>query len=131
MTTNKLEEYREKTLNDHLSLGPDRCVSYLPIQAISAILNMTAEEYMEMASDLGLNTFLADEGDSCIKSGAVFIYSKDDLSKLIKRYNKVLLKSLWPIEAAPFVQKMSREWLADSHPVKVIIRRAFGERDVK
>jgi hypothetical protein len=89
---------------------------------------MTPELYAEKAKSLHLMSIIVDEKESCIKSGAVYVYSADYLNKLLERSSDILIRNDWPSDNEGFIRTIARNWVEDGHPVMPIIREAFGDR---
>jgi hypothetical protein len=118
----------ESTILYHLSLGREKSISYLPIDAIKHHLGMPVEQFTDLAGSQGLSFEVVSHFDSPVRSGTVHLFHKDCLSTLLLT-NQTLLKSIgWPSDAVEFVNKIAREWFADNHPAMSIVRQAFGDQ---
>lgn len=114
-------------LEEHVNVGRERAVSYLPINAIENVLGLSIEDYRSLIERQGNECSVFRSDCCCIKSGAVFAYSPTDLDTILKEYASVLLEHGWPLSASPFVQRIASEWLEDDNPILPVIKRAFGE----
>jgi hypothetical protein len=121
------KEWVAQTIQEHLSLGPSKAVGYLPINTVEKLLGITAAAYAEMANLRGHSSLTAAPGESCIKSGAVYVYSASALQEILDRNSDRLRSANYPTDAEGFVRAIAREWLADDHPVMPVIRQAFGD----
>lgn len=124
----RLTEDARGILVAHLSVGPHKSVSYLPINTIKNILNLSIEEYCTLLEHAHLQFVVLGSDRCCIKSGAVYAFSRSDLDNVLRRNSILLSGSGWPVGADDFVLRMASEWLADDNPALAVVREAFGEK---
>ena len=120
----------DRLLSEHTNVGPSKPMSYLPISTIESLLKMTAAEYALLVERAGGSSMVFAEPDTCIKSGAVYAYSKIDLARVLIRNTLLLVEHSWPQTSAEFVTKVAQEWLEDDNPLKRVIEAAFGNHPI-
>lgn len=124
-----MDEIATRILNDHLSVNEVKPISYLPARTIINVLNMSLHEYMQMARENGLCSIAFSGSESCIDSGAVYVYHQQYLNALLSRHREMLCRSGWPSETADFIRQIASDWLDEGHPVLPVVRHAFGDAD--
>jgi hypothetical protein len=122
-----LNEEAQAILERHINLGKEKAVSYLPINTIEKVLGLKIEDYKSLIECRGHECAVFSADSCCIKSGAVFAYSRDDLDAILKNHCNVLSKNEWPVSPTGFVQRIASEWLDDDNPILPIVKKAFGE----
>jgi hypothetical protein len=115
-------------LKEHLKVGPDKPVSYLPLRTVEKVLGITASAYQAMIEEQGSRCVVFQQGETCIDSGAIYAYSEQDLESILRDNRDILVERGWPTAPADFVRRLASEWVAEDSPIKPIIRRVFGER---
>lgn len=126
--TNCDEAMKASILDKHLSLGPQKPVSYLPIGTIEKVLELTVKEYRAMIHAKGHESVLFPDTRCAIKSGAVYGYSASALEVILAKYRSVLLNNGWPVTPAKFIEKVAANWIEDEESALFsVIREAFGE----
>jgi len=102
-------------------------MSYLPIKTIENVLELTVSDYRSKVEQLGNKSVVFSAEESCIESGAVYVYSDAALEAVLKDYADMLEACHWPISTGEFVKKIASEWLKEDAPVMPVIRAAFGD----
>ncbi len=113
-------------LSEHANVGPSKPMSYLPISTIERLLGMTIADYARLIEQRGSSCVVFAETETCIKSGAVYAYSKIDLARVLVRHSFLLAEHSWPEAPAEFVRKVAQEWLDEDNPLKRVIGAATG-----
>ncbi|MCY6383085.1 hypothetical protein [Hoeflea prorocentri] len=111
----------------HLSLGRDKCVSYLPINTINNVLNKTTEAMCQQAMRANLKCMVFDDGSCWVKGGAVYFYSESELSGLIRKHRNLLDSLGWEANCEDVVAKIAAEYFEADHAVMPFIVEAFGD----
>lgn len=122
-------EYRNEILDKHLNIHQGRAVSYLPIDTIIHILNLSIDEYVSMIEERGHRAMVLDSQECCIKSGAVYAYSCCDLGGILKNNQHMLSKRGWPATSDEFIKRIAAQWQDRDDDLCEIIRSAFGDCD--
>jgi hypothetical protein len=122
-----MDELAVQLLRDHLNINEVKPVSYLPSRTITNFLGMCLEDYKRVAREKGLCCLTFDESESCINSDAVYVFDRDHLENLLSTHANILQKHAWPSDAAGFIRRIARDWLADEDPILPLVRRAFGD----
>jgi hypothetical protein len=121
-----LTEEAKQILQDHLDLGTTKPVSYLPIATLEKVLGLTASEYAALVEQSGNRVAIFEGVDCCIRSGAIYAYSDDDLAALLVANRTTLQEHRWPTTSTGFIKRLAAQWVDDG-PILPIIRKAFGE----
>ena len=122
-----LIEERERILESLRAVGPDKPIGYLPRYTISDILGMRENTLIADANSRGLSTVSLGPTLCCIKSGALYIYDRGALKKILLASAQTLLACNMATEPDGFVLQVAATWFERSHPVYSIIAAAFGE----
>jgi 8-oxo-dGTP diphosphatase len=116
--------------SEHANVGPSKPLSYLPIGTIERLLGMTVADYVCLIEQQGSSCIVFSETETCIKSGAVYAYSRIDLARVLFRHRFLLAEHSWPEAPAEFVRKVAQEWLDEDNPLKRVIDAAFGDHPI-
>jgi hypothetical protein len=114
-------------LNDHLRLGRNKPVSYLPIRTVESVLGLSVGEYLTFIEQAGFHCVILPAGESCIESGSVHAYSAPALADLLIGHAAVLSQHDWPTSPELFVRRIGARWLESGHPVLPVVQMAFGD----
>jgi len=76
-----LEGDAKAILLRHVHVGRDKAVSYLPISTIKNILGLGVEDYRSIVEAAGKKCLVLPADHCCIKSGAVFAYTRTSNTK--------------------------------------------------
>lgn len=117
----------KRILEHHLALGPQKAVSYLPINTIENVLHLTVPIYRSLIADGGHQSLLFADGECCIGSGAIYAYSPDDLGAVLFESRPILASNDWPTSQIEFLKRVAALWVEPGSPILPVIRRAFGE----
>jgi hypothetical protein len=123
-----LREYQKRTLREHLALGREKAVSYLPIETIEMAIGVSLQTYVALIENAGNRCALLAPENCCIRSGAVYAYRVDALEELLNEHSAILSRHGWPLNSDSFVTRLAADWLDESDPVLPVVRRVFGER---
>ncbi|MBW9072833.1 MULTISPECIES: hypothetical protein [Agrobacterium] len=122
------EAMKAAILQGHVQLGPEKPVSYLPLNTIENMLGLTVDRYREMLRAGGNESMLFEDQQCAINSGAVYGYNVPALGVLLRQFNSILIANGWPDAPEQFVEKIARNWVEDvDAPLLLIIRAAFGD----
>ena len=122
-----LSEYVQETLSTHLHVGRKKPMSYLPIYTIERVIGITISEYRSMAEKLGKQCVVFSADESCIKSGAVYVYCRTALHDILESNRDLLISRGWPTAPGEFIKRIASEWLCPEDPILPVVKRAFGE----
>jgi hypothetical protein len=122
------QEYRKRTLDEHVSLSARKPVSYLPRSTIEKVLGLTVDDYRKLVERAGNKCVVFSENQTCIQSGAVFAYRNANLASVLDHYSDLLIACDWPRSPEAFVRRVAFEWCEEKAPVMPIIQAAFGEK---
>jgi hypothetical protein len=118
---------KSAVLSNLTRVGPAKPIGYLPLYTIRNLLEMEPHMLAQEARTRGLSTALFEPNQCCIKSGALYVFDRSSLERLIQSSNSVLAASHWPFDADQFIARIASEWIDQAHPVALVVNRAFGE----
>jgi len=113
--------------NGLTQVWPAKPIGYLPLYTIHDVLQMDPHALAQDAEANGLSAILVAPDQCCIKSGALYIFDRQSLEKMLQSYRPILQTSDWPLDPDQFVARIAREWIDPAHSVAPVIRHAFGE----
>jgi|GEM_PF-1063881 len=122
-----LEAHRQRTLDEHINVGRDKPMSYLPIKTIERVLGITVSDYRSRVEALGHKCAIFGAEACCIKSGAVYAYSDKELHNVLADHAEVLSANGWPTTSDEFVRRVASEWVEGNEYLAQAIKAAFGE----
>lgn len=120
-------EERGRILRSLLTVGPAKAIGYLPRNTISALLGMSEDTLIADANSRGLAAVSLGPAVCCIKSGALYIYDRGALGKLLSASAHTLTACDMATEPDEFVLQVAAIWFDRSHAVYPIIAMAFGD----
>lgn len=91
-----------KFMDDLWLVGKSKCLGYLPIHTIESA-GYSVAQVCDWAEAEGLRYKAFSPNECNIMSGALFVYHRSQLQKLIDANRMVLIKGGWPDLAAGFV----------------------------
>lgn len=121
-----LEEHRRRTLDEHIRVGHQKPISYLPIKTIEKVLRLTISDYRSKVEQLGNKSVVFSAEESCIESGAVYAFNDAGLESVLKDHAILLGAYGWPTSADEFIKIIASQWIDDDSPLMPVIRAAFG-----
>lgn len=122
-----LSAHSTNMLEVHVRVGPEKPVSYLPIYTIEKVLGLRVEEYISLIECNGGRSSMFTSQICCIKSGAVYAYSYEDLKAILEYNRDALIRHGWPVSCGRFIERIAYAWLENDNPIMPIIKSAFGE----
>jgi hypothetical protein len=120
------EEDKKNILKEHLGIGPNKSVSYLPISTIEKVLGLTTTEYEALVTNAGRVALTLSPEECCVKSGAVYAFSTSDLEAILLENVDILLRHSWPVSPSDFIRRMGATWLGSEDPILPIVQKVFG-----
>ena len=78
----------------------------------------------------GLSAAMFGPDQCCIKSGALYVFDRQSLERLLRSSKLTVSANRWPLDPDQFVARIAREWIDDAHSVAPVIKRAFGEQSI-
>jgi len=126
--TKAAEAERQTLLRSLTEVGPSKPIGYLPLQTIKDFVRKSPDAIATAATARGLATAQFGPEKCCIKSGALYVYDRQALSKLLQsRFDAVSAAGL-QLDPDRFVELIATVWFAEEHPARPIIADAFGDR---
>lgn len=122
------EEQKGELLDDLRKVGPEKPVGYLPLNTLVNICGVSLSEMEDYAEEKGLDSLFLCEKDSKIEKGALYIYDKVALGKLLKNNQKTLLDAGWPIEPEEFVRHLKVHAMPGTD-IYELIADAFADKN--
>lgn len=108
-------------------VGPAKPIGYLPLQTIRLLAKLEPSSVARDAFDRGLASAQFGPAECCIKSGALYVYHREALARLLRVNTPILTAANMPLEPENFVAFIATNWLEPSHPAYPIIAEAFGD----
>src|SRR5262245_61627149 len=125
--TKPTEDERQTLLRSLTDVGTSKPVGYLPLHTIKDFVRLSPEAVAGAATARGLATAQFGPDTCCIKSGALYVYHRDALAKLLGARADVISAAGLPLDPDRFVAHVATVWFAADHPVRPIIAAAFGD----
>jgi hypothetical protein len=107
---------------------PEKPLGCLPLYTLRDVLQIDPIALAREAEAKGLCCAMFEADDCCIKSGALYLFDRPALDRIIQASAATLLSNGWTVDTDQFVARIAREWVEPTHPVAPVIRQAFGER---
>ncbi|MDP9813940.1 hypothetical protein J2W42_006817 [Rhizobium tibeticum] len=121
------EETQNALLRDLTSVGPLKIVGYLPIYTIRQFLGTSPKALATAAAARGLATALFTTRTTRIKSGALYVYDRNALERLLSNEADAVQVAGLPLDADAFVAHIANVFYEAEHPAHRLIAAAFGE----
>jgi hypothetical protein len=119
---------RARVLSSLEEVGKTKAVGYLPLQTISNVLRESIDELVARFSRRGLDVKIFGERETCIKSGAMFVYHPGMVKQLVETHKAALLQKHWALAPDEVISEISREWFEPSDPIMPFIRDLYNDR---
>ncbi|WP_234731371.1 hypothetical protein [Acidocella facilis] len=116
---------KAEILRSLTSVGPKKAVGYLPLYTIRDILRLQPEQVAREAEDEGLRALIIDTAR--IKSGALYVYHQDTLSRLLLKFEEIVVAANAPIDPDKFIELIAYHQFEPNHPLYRIIASAFND----
>ncbi|MEX2695835.1 hypothetical protein [Rhizobium mongolense] len=121
------DETQSALLRQLTDVGPAKSVGYLPIYTIKRFLGTTPKALAAAAARRGLASALFTARTTSIKSGALYVYDRDALERLLDGQADAVQAAGLPLNADVFVAHIAAVFYDMRHPAHRIIAAAFGE----
>jgi hypothetical protein len=121
------EDERQTLLRSLTEVGPSKPVGYLPLHTIREFVQLSPEAVAAAATARGLSAAQFGPDTCCIKSGALYVYDRDALTKLLLARADAITAAGLPLDPDRFVAHVASVWFAADHPARPIIASAFRD----
>jgi len=128
VATDLTPEIRRNILSSLDRVGHGKVVGYLPLRTITKVLGLSVKDLLSDAAARVLSAAKFCPRQCCIKSGALYVYDKPRLDRLLEANRSIISACDWPQDADAFVREIARNWLDAGHPLLPIVREAFADR---
>lgn len=108
-------------------VGPAKPVGYLPLYTIRNVAKVEVNEVIASAAARGLASAQFGPEECCIKSGALYVYDREALTRLLRDHTDLLAAAETPLDPDHFVTRIAAVWVEPDHPLYPIIAQAFGD----
>ena len=108
------KEERSALLRSLTEVGPSKPAGYLPLYTIEAFVRMTPEALAAAAAARTLATAQFTPADSCIKSGALYVYHRETLADLLRANVKAVCAAGLPLEPDDFIARIAAVWFEET-----------------
>lgn len=115
-------------LEEHVNLGPQKPVSYLPLRTVEKVIGLTASEYSSLITKNNNECIVFSAEECCINSGAIYAYDEASLREILNKNEVILVKYGCLTEPRDFIKKIATEWFDLGDPIMPVIRLAFGDK---
>lgn len=109
------------------TVGPDKPVGYLPIETIESYTGKNLEDVMVYLKNKGLEVKIFTGPEWPGFNGALYVYDKAVLQRLLDENRQILLEAYWPTSADDFVANLKKQEKIGT-PIFKIIANAFGDK---
>lgn len=120
-------EERDRILRNLMAVGPNKAIGYLPRHTVSDLLGMSEDTLIADANSRGLAAVSLCPAACCLKRGALYIYDRSALGKLLSASAHILTSWGMGTEPDEFVLQVAATWFEHSHTVYPVIAAAFGD----
>jgi hypothetical protein len=117
---------RRSLLRSFTEVGPAKPIGYLPLRSIRRLLRLELEGVLSGAKIRGLAAMKFGPAACCVKSGALYLYHREALAKLLRERASAVSAAGLPVEPDDFVAHIAAVWFEENHPALPIIAAAFG-----
>lgn len=108
-------------------VGKTKAIGYLPLDTVSKIAKISIPDLEKKYLQHGLCVQVLDENETCIRSGAIFVYDRPALLGICREFEALLIDLSWPMEADAIVMKIAREWFPENDSIMPFIRAIYGD----
>lgn len=108
------------------SVGPAKPIGYLPLYTLRA-MGEAGERIVAASADRGLSVVEFGPDKSCVKSGAIYVYDRIALGRLLKMATATLAVAGLSSDPDEFVAAIAATWFSSTHPLTATIAAAFGD----
>lgn len=122
-----LPEDMIEMLHRHIQLDGRKLVSYLPINTIKAVMQISVETYTAAIKKNGGSYIVFGEGECCISSGAVYAFLPEGLDQVLKRNSRILAAAGIPCEPNTFIQAIAKTWFDNGADIVPLLNEIFGD----
>jgi hypothetical protein len=120
------KDEQQVLLRSLIEVGSSKPVGYLPLYTIQKLLHLTSEAVAAAAVARGLATAQFGPATCCIKSGALYVYHREELAALLQQRADAVCAAGLPLNPDNFVAHIAAVWFEQEHPAYPIIAAAFG-----
>ncbi len=116
-------------LHQHIEMPGDKLVSYLPVQTVTALLGLAADEYLALAGRHGLVGICLDARHCVIASGAIYVWKDEPLQQLLSHTSDAVSRQMGGRAPLDFIQYIAGHWVDEEGELLRLIRLSFGESE--
>jgi hypothetical protein len=120
------KDEQQALLRSLIDVGSSKPVGYLPLYTIQEFLHLTPRAVAAAAAARGLATAQFGPAACCIKSGALYVYHREELAALLQLSTETVCAAGLPLDPDNFVARIAAVWFEQGHPAYPIIAAAFG-----
>ena len=121
------EDERRLLLRSLTEVSPSKPVGYLPLYTLRDFAHLAPESAAADATARGLATAQFGPEECCIKSGALYVYHREALARLLQAQAGILATVGLPLDPDRFVKHIAAVWFGPDHPAYPIVAAAFGD----
>lgn len=121
------DDMRERILRNLTGVGPAKPIGYLPLYTIGDVLGADPARLAAQARTRGLSAIVLAADHCCIKSGALYVYDRAALRRLLRDSASHVQRSGLSGQPDRFIKQIALRWFKPDDPIFPVIRAAFGE----
>jgi hypothetical protein len=122
------EDERRSMLRDLTEVGPSKPVGYLPLYTIKDLIQLSPKALAADATARGLMAAQFSAKRCRIKSGALYVYHREALARLLQAQADVVEAAGLSLDPDRFIAHIAMVWFEADHPVYAVIKTAFADR---
>jgi hypothetical protein len=126
----KLDAEDRKHIMESLTrVGSTKAIGYLPLNTVIDLLEISLNTLEDDARSRGLAAITFEQDRCCIHSGAIYIYDRDTLARLLLASAETLTACRLAVNPDEFVLQIAATWFDRSHPAFSVIAAAFDDSE--
>lgn len=111
-------------------VGRGKAIGYLPLNAIIDVLRLSIDEVRKRYEGAGLSVVVFSPHQTCINSGALFVYDPGLIERLIPSFKKQLSAKRWSDDPHRIVARLARSWFANDDDIMPFIRALYADAEI-
>lgn len=116
-------------LDDLRKVGPSKPLGYLPLPTIEKFAPYSAEGIAEERKRNGQEVLQLSEDQCHVTGGALYVYDREVLQRLLDEHTDILTKWSWPTSADEFVLKLATETATPKTALFDLVADSFADNN--
>jgi hypothetical protein len=118
---------KKQILRSFDDVGATKAIGYLPKKTILDLLALDIDQIRTYYEVKGLKTKMFDERETCIKSGAMFVYDRARFDQIVEKFKVEIVGKGWLAESGFVLDQIATHWFEGDDPILPLIRALYGE----